>query len=201
MGRRRQSSSHIDIAEPPPAADDLDGDGDVDVVVSITGWPPGQVGPSDYLAWFENTDGAGDFGSEQTIYDVGEGSIFASFGVRVIQAHDLDGDGDRDVLASYSRLEFFPTQCLLVRKHGRARHVRTATIDYYARGQFLFLRCRRPRQGRRPGRTFSVSSRWKDRLVRKCGRPRHVRTATDNSNRLSISTHPSMRPTSTGTTI
>ncbi len=89
-----------------PAADDLDGDGDVDVVVARTSQGPDQWSPSDYLAWFENTDGAGDLGSEHTIYDVGEGNFLAAFGVEVIQAHDLDGDGDLDVLASYQDSNF-----------------------------------------------------------------------------------------------
>ena len=45
------------------------------------------------IAWYENTDGAGNFGSQQIITTNanGAGSVYAE---------DLDGDGDMDVLSA-----------------------------------------------------------------------------------------------------
>jgi hypothetical protein len=65
-------------------AADLDVDGDIDAA-SITA--DGEV------AWYENTDGLGTFGSAQII------SLEADNG-RGIFAADLDGDGDNDVLSA-----------------------------------------------------------------------------------------------------
>ncbi|MCB2156312.1 VCBS repeat-containing protein [bacterium] len=64
---------------------DLDGDGDLDVL-SASSW-------DDRIAWYENTDGKGAFGPQQTItvYAHHPNSVFAA---------DLDGDGDEDVLSS-----------------------------------------------------------------------------------------------------
>ncbi|HEX9974614.1 MAG TPA: FG-GAP-like repeat-containing protein [bacterium] len=66
-------------------AADLDGDGDIDVLsASIL---------DDKIAWYENTDGKGAFGSQRVISLAANGaiSVFAS---------DLDGDGDMDVLSA-----------------------------------------------------------------------------------------------------
>ena len=68
---------------------DIDGDGDLDVLASLTGDPK--------IIWFENTDGQGTFGIQQTITT----SIFSGFST--VYAKDLDGDGDIDVYASSSR--------------------------------------------------------------------------------------------------
>ena len=66
---------------------DLDGDGDLDIVVNSD--------VDDILSWFENTDGQGTFGSQQI--------ITANFtNGRSVIAGDIDGDGDLD-LASASR--------------------------------------------------------------------------------------------------
>ena len=69
-------------------ATDIDDDGDMDVLISAN-W-------GDKIAWFENTNGGGNFGTLQIISDSVDGpkSVFAT---------DLDGDGDTDVLsASYN---------------------------------------------------------------------------------------------------
>ncbi len=66
-------------------AADVDGDGDLDVLsASYT---------DDKIAWYENTDGNGTFGSQQVISTAADGaySVFAS---------DLDSDGDMDVLSA-----------------------------------------------------------------------------------------------------
>jgi hypothetical protein len=69
-------------------ATDLDGDGDTDVLSASA--------DDDKIAWYENTDGLGTFGSQRVI------STAADF-ARFVYAADLDGDGDADVLsASYN---------------------------------------------------------------------------------------------------
>ena len=65
-------------------AQDLDDDGDMDVLVAS--WA------DDQIAWYENTDGRGNFGPQQIIAG-------ADYPVDV-RADDLDGDGDVDVLAA-----------------------------------------------------------------------------------------------------
>ncbi|MEH1009439.1 T9SS type A sorting domain-containing protein [Winogradskyella sp. ECml5-4] len=61
---------------------DFDGDGDNDVVATSVG--------DDNVAWYENLDGLGNFGSQQLISNVGNpGSVVAL---------DADGDGDNDIV-------------------------------------------------------------------------------------------------------
>ncbi|MEM7306471.1 MAG: VCBS repeat-containing protein [Planctomycetota bacterium] len=66
-------------------AADLDGDGDVDVLVASS--DDGKV------AWFENLDGLGNFGAEDVL-DAG------LVGAQAVLPADVDGDGDTDVLAA-----------------------------------------------------------------------------------------------------
>jgi hypothetical protein len=66
-------------------AADIDGDGDMDVLSASYS--------DDKIAWYENTDGAGTFGSQQVI------STSAS-GPQSVHAADIDGDGDMDVLSA-----------------------------------------------------------------------------------------------------
>ncbi len=66
-------------------AADLDGDGDMDVLSASEG--------DDKVAWYENLDGLGDFGSQQIITE----SLHAAVDVYTA---DLDGDGDKDVLVA-----------------------------------------------------------------------------------------------------
>jgi len=68
-------------------AADVDGDGDPDVL-SASVW-------DDRIAIYENLDGAGDFGPQQTVSTEADGasSVFAA---------DVDGDGDQDVLSASS---------------------------------------------------------------------------------------------------
>lgn len=67
------------------AAADLDGDGDLDVLSAS--------GDDDTIAWYENSDGAGNFGPAQVITGSARGAS------RVASA-DVDGDGDQDVLSA-----------------------------------------------------------------------------------------------------
>jgi hypothetical protein len=67
------------------SAADLDGDGDMDALSASL--------LDEKVAWYENLDGAGNFGPAQTIStEVLE--------LRWVIAPDLDGDGDRDVLSA-----------------------------------------------------------------------------------------------------
>ena len=66
-------------------AADIDGDGDMDALSVSTG--------DDKIAWYENTDGLGNFGEQQVI------TINASGAIRGFAA-DLDNDGDIDVLSA-----------------------------------------------------------------------------------------------------
>ena len=70
---------------------DLDGDGDQDIVA---GSYFNYDSLDDKVAWFENTDGNGTFGSEQFI------SFNNTVGVKTVHAADLDEDGDLDVLSA-----------------------------------------------------------------------------------------------------
>ncbi|HBC05397.1 MAG TPA: hypothetical protein DC015_14660, partial [Aequorivita sp.] len=73
-------------------AADLDGDGDLDVVSgSRTG--------SYNIAWFENLDGLGNFGTENIV----ENNLFDE--VYSIFLADLDGDGDMDILTTAFSLD------------------------------------------------------------------------------------------------
>jgi len=64
-------------------ADDLDGDGDMDVVSASA--------TDDKIAWYENTDGLGTFGAQQIL------SVTAD-NAAIVRIADLDGDGDKDVV-------------------------------------------------------------------------------------------------------
>jgi len=64
---------------------DIDNDGDIDVVSG---------GYFDNIEWFENLDGLGNFGEEQLI------TIDNLDKLKDINASDLDGDGDMDVLSA-----------------------------------------------------------------------------------------------------
>ena len=66
-------------------AADVDGDGDLDVLAASDN--------DDTVAWFENTDGLGTFGTEQVITNTANGAF-------AVTAADVDGDGDLDVLAA-----------------------------------------------------------------------------------------------------
>ena len=90
---RQVITSEADSARSVFAAD-LDGDGDLDVLSASA--------RDDIVAWYENEDGVGQFGSRQTISIPNSAVSRANF----VSAADLDGDGDLDVLtASYNDKE------------------------------------------------------------------------------------------------
>jgi hypothetical protein len=69
------------------AAADLDGDGDQDVLSASR--------YDDKIAWYENTDGKGGFGSQRVITTQADWARF-------VATADVDGDGDLDVLSASS---------------------------------------------------------------------------------------------------
>ncbi len=124
FGLERVISTTADTAVAVHAAD-FDGDGDVDVLSAST--------DDDTIAWYENLDGAGDFGPERVISGTANGAIS-------VHAADLDADGDADVLAA-SELDstiawyendgagsFGPVQ-LISAAVGGARAVLAADVD------------------------------------------------------------------------
>lgn len=88
FGPQQIISSEAQLARSVFAAD-INGDGHQDVVVSA------RIGDF-HIAWFENLDGAGNFGVPQIIEDDLSGQIYK------VVAADLNNDGDIDVLASAS---------------------------------------------------------------------------------------------------
>ncbi|MFQ5605675.1 MAG: FG-GAP repeat domain-containing protein [bacterium] len=84
FGEQRVITTSAEGAESVYAAD-LDGDGDFDVLSAS--------GEDDKIAWYENTDGKGNFGPQKVI------SISVNWPESVYAA-DLDGDGDVDVLSA-----------------------------------------------------------------------------------------------------
>ena len=73
-------------------AADLDGDGDSDVIAAS------QI--EDRISWWENTDGEGTFGSENTLgdpFDTAEGFFNQAYSV---ETADMDGDGTLDIVGA-----------------------------------------------------------------------------------------------------
>lgn len=66
-------------------ASDLDGDGDLDLLSASRN--------DDKIAWYENVDGQGSFGSQQIISSNADGANF-------VEAVDIDNDGDMDVVSA-----------------------------------------------------------------------------------------------------
>lgn len=66
-------------------SEDMDGDGDMDVI-SLSSNP-------NYITWFENLDGQGNFGNRQIVTS---NVVFPTS----VYVADMDGDGDMDILAT-----------------------------------------------------------------------------------------------------
>jgi FG-GAP-like repeat len=107
---------------------DMDNDGDIDVLSASGG--------DDKIAWYENTDSAGTFGTQQVI-------SFAADGAYSVITADLDRDGDLDVISSsvmddeiawyenesIHRNATFPTQSVISIANNGPRTVFAADID------------------------------------------------------------------------
>ncbi|MEM6717994.1 MAG: T9SS type A sorting domain-containing protein [Bacteroidota bacterium] len=89
-------ASDTNTADAPSAIEsaDIDGDGDLDIIVSLYG---------DGFAWYENLDGQGNYGAQNLIEETNTGP-------RSIHAADIDGDGDLDIIGG---LGFFTNTGLL----------------------------------------------------------------------------------------
>ena len=105
-------------------AADLDGDGDLDVLSTSSR-------RKNILAWYENEDGAGTFGSARTIGQNDES--------RSIDVADVDGDGDLDVLEAFDSgvawyenedgAGSFGSRRLITSEVDHANSVRTSDLD------------------------------------------------------------------------
>lgn len=130
---------------------DLDGDGDQDVLLGSQG-----VG---HIAWYENTNGLGDFGEKQDLTDFHTSANY-------VYASDLDGDGDMDVLGArgysftvsnivwFENLDgqgSFSEEQMVVDDSGSAKKVTAADVDGDGDQDVLF--------------TFTTSAvRWSENL-------------------------------------
>ena len=74
---------------------DIDLDGDMDVISAS-----GNSGSNAKVTWYENTDGLGNFGNENLIFDNTGNTLATRY--RSVYASDFDGDGDIDVFAGSS---------------------------------------------------------------------------------------------------
>ena len=83
FSQQRIISANVDLPTSAIVAD-LDGDGDNDVISASKN--------DNKVAWYENTNGLGDFGIQKII------DIVSS--ANAVYSSDLDGDGDLDVLAT-----------------------------------------------------------------------------------------------------
>jgi hypothetical protein len=92
FGNERVITSAAGIVRSAHAVDG-DGDGDVDVLSASFSYGNGLI------AWYENTDGKGTFGSQRVI------NILAS--ARSVYAADVDGDGDVDIISASSTYDRF----------------------------------------------------------------------------------------------
>ncbi len=84
FGDQHIISTSVDSPESIYACD-IDGDGDFDVLSASAA--------DNKIAWYENTDGLGNFGSQQII-------TITAYSVNSVYSCDIDGDGDFDVLSA-----------------------------------------------------------------------------------------------------
>jgi hypothetical protein len=84
FGAQQIITTNVDVTRSVYATD-IDGDGDMDVLSASS--------DDDKIAWYENTDGQGNFGAQQII-------TTNAFGAVSVYATDIDGDGDMDVLSA-----------------------------------------------------------------------------------------------------
>jgi len=112
---------------------DIDSDGDMDILASRSGQE--STNSDDAIIWYENTDGQGAFSNEQVI-------TTTAISPSSIDANDLDGDGDMDVISGSSSSDYkiawyentdgqetFSSQKIVTSTSVNTKSVYTADID------------------------------------------------------------------------
>lgn len=79
------------------AVEDLEGDGDLDVITAIL-FENENLDSFEEIHWYENKNGNGDFAAQQVLAEVGSESFSTLFGA------DVDGDGDVDIFDASNSL-------------------------------------------------------------------------------------------------